>query len=59
MAIKHADMFHSKALKNIPKLGFLFGMKVYHLATLRKKSSTFFGVPEFSHFFLLPLLGPK
>jgi hypothetical protein len=33
MIIKYTNIFHSKALQNIPKLGF-FGMKIYHLATL-------------------------
>jgi hypothetical protein len=33
MAIKYTNIFHSKVLKNLPKLGFL-GLKIYHLATL-------------------------
>jgi hypothetical protein len=31
-------MFHSKALQNLPKLGFL-GLKINHLATLRPSAA--------------------
>jgi hypothetical protein len=34
MAGIHTNIFHSTALQNEPKLG--FGMKIYHLATLRQ-----------------------
>jgi hypothetical protein len=37
IAIKYTNTFHSKALKNIPKFGF-FGMKIYPLATLEKRT---------------------
>jgi hypothetical protein len=30
---KYTEIFHSKAIKNIPKIGIL-GVKIYHLATL-------------------------
>jgi hypothetical protein len=33
MAVKSTDIFNSKALQNIPKLGF-YGLKIDHLATL-------------------------
>jgi hypothetical protein len=33
MAVKFTNIFHSKALPNIPKLGFL-GLKINHLPTL-------------------------
>jgi hypothetical protein len=33
MAIKFANIFHCKALQNLPKLGFFY-LKKYHLATL-------------------------
>jgi hypothetical protein len=33
MAIKYINIFQSKALQNLPKLGF-FGLKTNHLATL-------------------------
>jgi hypothetical protein len=33
MAIEYTDHFHSKALQNLPKFGFLV-MKIYHLAAL-------------------------
>jgi hypothetical protein len=32
-AFKYTNIFHSKALQNIPKFGF-FGLKINHLATL-------------------------
>jgi hypothetical protein len=32
MDIKYTNIFHAKALKNIPKLG-IFGMETHHLAT--------------------------
>jgi hypothetical protein len=38
MAIKYTNLFNSKALRNLPKLGF-FGMKIYHLATLGQTRS--------------------
>jgi hypothetical protein len=40
MAIKYTNIFHSKVLKNTPKLGF-FGLKIYHLATLNGNKSFF------------------
>jgi hypothetical protein len=33
MVIKYTNIFHSKALQNLPKLGF-FGLKINHLVTL-------------------------
>jgi hypothetical protein len=33
MAITYTNIFHCKALQNLPKLGFL-GLKICHLATL-------------------------
>jgi hypothetical protein len=35
MAKEYTNPFYSKALKNLPKLGF-FGLKINHLATLVK-----------------------
>jgi hypothetical protein len=35
MVIKYTNVFHSKALQNLPKLGF-FGLKINHLATLER-----------------------
>jgi hypothetical protein len=34
MTIEYTNLFHSKALKNLPKLGFLGLKYTYHLATL-------------------------
>jgi hypothetical protein len=34
MAKKYTNIFHSKALQNIPTLGFLVRKYIYHLATL-------------------------
>jgi hypothetical protein len=33
MTLKHTNVFHSKALQILPKVGF-FCLKIYHLATL-------------------------
>jgi hypothetical protein len=33
MSLKYTNIFHLKALRNIPKFG-IFGLKIYHLATL-------------------------
>jgi hypothetical protein len=33
MIIKYANIFHSKALQNLPNVG-IFGLKIFHLATL-------------------------
>jgi hypothetical protein len=33
VAIKYSKIYQSKALENLPKLGF-FGLKINHLATL-------------------------
>jgi hypothetical protein len=33
MVIKYTNIYHSKALQNLPKFG-LFGLKTNHLATL-------------------------
>jgi hypothetical protein len=33
MAIEHKNLYHSKTLQNLPKMGFWFE-KIYHLATL-------------------------
>jgi hypothetical protein len=38
MAITYMNIFQSKTLKNLPKLGY-FGLKTNHLATLAVKSS--------------------
>jgi hypothetical protein len=35
MAIKYINIFQSKALQNLPKVG-TFGFKINHLATLQK-----------------------
>jgi hypothetical protein len=44
MAIEYTDHFHSKALQNLPKFGFLV-MKIYHLAALppKRQWTLFFG----------------
>jgi hypothetical protein len=34
MVMQYNNIFNSKALKNISKLGFIFGFKINHLATL-------------------------
>jgi hypothetical protein len=34
MPIEYTNVFHSKALQNLPIVGFLFLKSVYHLATL-------------------------
>jgi hypothetical protein len=34
--IKYTNIVHSKALQNIPKLGFLAYIKINHLATLEQ-----------------------
>jgi hypothetical protein len=36
MVMKYANIFHSKALQNLPKLG-IFGLKTTYLATLANK----------------------
>jgi hypothetical protein len=33
MVIKYTNIYHSKAVKNLPKFG-IFGLKTNHLATL-------------------------
>jgi hypothetical protein len=33
MVIKYTNIYHSKAIKNLPKFG-IFGLKTNHLATL-------------------------
>jgi hypothetical protein len=35
MVIKYTNIFHSKALQNVPKVE-IFGLKINHLATLHK-----------------------
>jgi hypothetical protein len=35
MTIKYTNILHSKTLQNLPKF-FMFGLKIYHLATLLK-----------------------
>jgi hypothetical protein len=39
MAIKYTNIFRSKALQNIPNLGF-FGLRINHLATLLSTSTS-------------------
>jgi hypothetical protein len=42
MNIKYSNLFHSKALPNLPKLGFLVLKYMYHLATLKAWLSTYY-----------------
>jgi hypothetical protein len=42
-AVEYTNTFYSKALQNVPKLGF-FGLKINHLATLVHINQTGFHV---------------
>jgi hypothetical protein len=39
MVIKYSNIYHSKALQNLPKFG-IFGLKTNHLATLAPGGTT-------------------
>jgi hypothetical protein len=45
MTIKYTNIFHCKALQNLPKLGF-FGLKIHHLATLFETIPTYIQEPK-------------
>jgi hypothetical protein len=47
MTVKYTSIFYSKALQNLPKLGF-FCLKIFHLATLVEMEVSF---SVESHFF--------
>jgi hypothetical protein len=46
IAREYTNLFHSKALQNLPKLGF-FGLKINHLATLQQTGN--FGSSELAN----------